>query len=98
MSKKQRKALTEKLVSLALTEPIGAIHTDSERYWAIVYQHVADRPYTMVQVEAGDKVPLGVFKTYGFAKVCYPDRYDERIGFELAVRKACAKIARKMGG
>jgi len=53
-----------------------------------------DRPYTAVRVTVmyADARHTAI----GFAKVCRPDKWDVEFGCELAIRKAIAKIAKRI--
>ena len=51
------------------------------------------QPYTMVVVEIyGEEA----YDDFAFAKVQYPDEWDADYGVELATRKACAAIAKRI--
>lgn len=62
-----------------------------------------DQPNTAVSIVIWEKglVRAGlpscaIVEAYGFAKVRWPDQFDAEHGKDLAVRKALAKIARKL--
>lgn len=52
------------------------------------------RPYTCVKMDIN---LLGIVHTgVGFTKVCWPDKWDEQYGLDLATRKAASVIVRKI--
>lgn len=59
--------------------------------YLIVWQ---ERPYTAVDIA----LPWEghIYQSYGWAKVQYPDRWDADYGRQLAIRKACAAIAKQI--
>lgn len=58
-----------------------------------------DQPNTAVRVIVTSWLPSHpTEEAYGFAKVRWPDQFDAEHGKDLAVRKALAKIARKLAG
>lgn len=56
-----------------------------------IYQ---DRPWTFVHFEV--PVPDDLYETFGFSKVCRPDKWDADYGKELAVTKALYKLAKEI--
>ena len=58
---------------------------------ATVYQ---DRPWTFVKFEVTFIDVM--METYGFSKVCRPDKWDEEYGIELAITKALYKLAKEI--
>ena len=55
-----------------------------------VYQ---DRPWTFVLLEVNyDRL----YRTFGFSKVCRPDKWDADYGEELAITKALYKLAKEI--
>jgi len=54
------------------------------------------RPYTMVVIKyrfGGEE-----FEEIAFTKVCRPDKWDSTYGIELAIRKACKRILKRIMG
>ena len=90
MSSKERKALAKRLENLVLTKT----YKDDD-YLVTVQECVLERPYSMVRLAlVAAKTPSVKHIVYAFSKVCWPDEYDPDAGFELTVRKACARLAR----
>lgn len=54
-----------------------------------------DKPYIGVRVQLTDPKFPGLLQD-GFSKVCYPDTWDPEYGRDLAVRKALAKLAKRL--
>lgn len=84
MTNKDRKALKEQI-----WEQLSINHNDT--YCSVQCQK---RPYTMVEIRhwAGDSF----FSAIGFAKVNWPDQWDEKKGLEIAAKKAISDIVRQM--
>jgi len=54
-----------------------------------------DKPYTAAKIIAAS--PDGTLHhAYGFSKVQYPDKWDAAFGKDLAIKKALAKIAKRI--
>ena len=54
------------------------------------------RPYTVViaQFEDGDGM---VHEGVGFSKVCRPDKWNRKYGYQLALEKAASNAAKELG-
>ena len=52
------------------------------------------KPYTAVKVKVWYKGCSDTHEAVGFAKVCWPDKWDADYGVTLAVAKALAQIAK----
>lgn len=52
------------------------------------------KPYTAVHVSV--RYNGAYYREYDFAKVQYPDKWDAEYGKQLAIRKACAAIAKRI--
>ena len=54
------------------------------------------KPYTAVKVKVWYKGCSDTHEAIGFAKVCWPDKWDADYGVTLAVAKALAQIAKSI--
>ena len=72
-------------------ELIEILMDNAEDRLRVVWQK---KPYTMVEVQAEYNDEW--YYDFAFAKVRHPDPWDAEYGVELATRKACASIAKRI--
>ena len=95
MNRKERRDYGERVVD-ALGDDPGVFDTvcldGVDFIVSNVYQR---RPFTMVRLCC--TTPTTAYEGLGFSKVCYPDRWSDKYGKQMALKKATAHIMKQVG-